>query len=76
MPAGDGSGPLGQGPMTGRSKGDCTENKEPSATSFTRDRGGGRGFQPKTQKEYKQDSSKVNKVEMPNKTDKSKPKPK
>ena len=39
MPGGDGSGPMGMGPMTGRAAGYCAGNAMP-----TRGRGPGRGF--------------------------------
>ena len=41
MPGGDGTGPLGQGPMTGRARGYCAGFPEPG---FWRGRGIGRGF--------------------------------
>lgn len=44
MPGGDGSGPLGRGPLTGRGAGYCTGNDAPGATTAGRGRGGaGRG---------------------------------
>ena len=48
MPGGDRTGPLGQGPMTGRAAGFCAGNQEPGYASpgFGRRsfRGRGRGF--------------------------------
>ena len=44
MPRGDKTGPKGNGPMTGRQMGDCTENNNPGRTTgnfgFGRGRGG------------------------------------
>ncbi len=40
MPGGDGTGPAGMGPMTGRAAGYCAGYPAPGYTSF----GGGRGF--------------------------------
>lgn len=35
MPAGDGTGPVGQGPMTGRSAGYCAGYDQPGSTNPT-----------------------------------------
>jgi len=43
MPGGDRTGPLGQGPMTGRKAGYCTGNNAPGYT-YGPTRGFGRGF--------------------------------
>ena len=43
MPAGDGTGPRGEGPMTGRSMGRCTGRASGGYTTSP-GRGGGRGF--------------------------------
>jgi hypothetical protein len=46
MPGGDRTGPLGQGPMTGRRAGFCSGNNRPGYANpgFRRDRGFGRGY--------------------------------
>ena len=51
MPGGDGTGPVGQGPMTGRATGFCAGNSVPGYTNavggrrfWARGRGGGRGW--------------------------------
>ncbi len=44
MPRGDGTGPVGQGPMTGRGAGRCAGNNTPGYGFFGRGRGFGRGF--------------------------------
>ena len=48
MPAGDGTGPDGQGPMTGRRQGYCAGYEEPGCAAPTPGRGfglgGGRGW--------------------------------
>jgi hypothetical protein len=48
MPRGDGTGPMGMGPMTGRGAGFCAGATAPGFTSagfgFGRGRGRGRGF--------------------------------
>ncbi|MFO7611373.1 MAG: DUF5320 domain-containing protein [Clostridia bacterium] len=45
MPGRNGTGPLGQGPMTGRGMGCCTGARAPySGTGFGYGRGFGRGF--------------------------------
>lgn len=48
MPRGDGTGPMGIGPMTGRGVGYCLGNIMPGnggiGTGFCRGTGGGRGF--------------------------------
>ncbi len=43
MPFGDRTGPLGQGPMTGRGRGYCTENATPGRSNAGPGRGMGRG---------------------------------
>jgi len=61
MPGGDGTGPMGEGPMTGRAAGPCADNQTldnlnrtagfgwgygaGNGRGFGRGRGGGRGFQ-------------------------------
>ncbi|MGM0375325.1 MAG: DUF5320 domain-containing protein [Bacteroidota bacterium] len=42
MPAGDKSGPLGQGPRTGRGKGFCSGNSAPGYANEENRRGAGR----------------------------------
>ena len=44
MPAGDRTGPLGAGPMTGRGAGYCAGNAAPGFTTWGLGRGSGRGF--------------------------------
>lgn len=46
MPRGDGTGPAGKGPLTGRSAGFCASFKTPGFmnTGFGRGMGRGRGF--------------------------------
>ncbi len=46
MPRGDRSGPLGEGPNTGRGMGYCTDNEHPGYMNSPPNRGGGygRGF--------------------------------
>jgi len=44
MPRGDGTGPLGQGPMTGRAVGYCAGYSVPGYMNTYRGRGFGRGF--------------------------------
>lgn len=50
MPGGDGTGPVGMGPMTGRRAGYCTGSPTPGYTNpggrgfWGRGRGGGRGW--------------------------------
>jgi hypothetical protein len=44
MPAGDRTGPLGAGPMTGRGAGYCANNAAPEAGNWNLGRGLGRGF--------------------------------
>ena len=44
MPAGDRTGPKGEGPRTGRGAGDCGESVESIAPSGGARRGFGRGF--------------------------------
>ncbi len=46
MPGGNGTGPMGMGPMTGRGRGRCTENAWPDQADDRprRGRGRGRGF--------------------------------
>ena len=43
MPAGDRTGPLGYGPMTGRGAGFCTGNSVPGYANYSRGYGGGFG---------------------------------
>ena len=43
MPGGDGTGPIGMGPMTGRAAGYCTGNQAPGYTNAIAGRGRGRG---------------------------------
>lgn len=44
MPGGDRTGPMGQGPMTGRGMGYCTGNVQPGFGCGPGRRGRGRGF--------------------------------
>ena len=44
MPGGDRTGPVGQGPTTGRGAGFCAGYPTPGFTNPPRGRGGGRGF--------------------------------
>jgi len=48
MPRGDGTGPMGMGPMTGRGAGNCVGYVSPGFANrgigFSRGMGGGRGF--------------------------------
>lgn len=48
MPRGDGTGPMGMGPMTGRGEGNCVGYAAPGSANrgvgFGRGVGGGRGF--------------------------------
>lgn len=44
MPAGDGTGPTGTGPMTGRGAGFCAGNATPGFANPVPGRGRGRGF--------------------------------
>jgi hypothetical protein len=44
MPGGDGTGPMGMGPMTGRATGYCARTSVPSYTNSIPGRGFGMGF--------------------------------
>jgi len=44
MPRGDGTGPMGMGPTTGRAMGYCAGNAAPGYTNFGFGMGRGRGF--------------------------------
>ncbi len=44
MPRGDGTGPAGQGPMTGRGMGNCVVPSDKAAASLMGGFGGGRGL--------------------------------
>ncbi|MBU1933247.1 MAG: DUF5320 domain-containing protein [Candidatus Omnitrophica bacterium] len=44
MPGGDGTGPMGMGPMTGRAAGYCAGNSMPGYANPIPGRGWGRGF--------------------------------
>ncbi|SKC81079.1 DUF5320 domain-containing protein [Maledivibacter halophilus] len=44
MPRNDGTGPLGQGPMTGRALGNCGDGKTANTSSSIRGSGLGRGL--------------------------------
>ena len=44
MPRGDGTGPLGEGPMTGWGKGNCDDANVSNRSGFGFGRGLGRGF--------------------------------
>ena len=43
MPGGDGTGPMGRGPMTGRAAGFCAEQSTPGSTTPGYGQGFGRG---------------------------------
>ena len=44
MPGGNGTGPQGRGPLTGRGMGNCSGNNPPNSTAYGRGYGTGRGF--------------------------------
>lgn len=44
MPRGDGTGPMGMGPMTGRGAGYCSNYANYGRAGYGRGMGGGRGF--------------------------------